>query len=70
MTGVFTDLTTNQLGDVNGDNQLDILDIVMVVNFALGNAIPTSTEFYLSDVNFDNQIDVLDIILIVNLILN
>jgi uncharacterized integral membrane protein len=59
-----------QPGDVNQDMTLDILDIVMLVNFAVGNTTPTDLEFFLSDINSDLTIDILDIVILMNLILN
>lgn len=52
-------------GDANGDGTLDILDIVVTVNSALG---PGFSEC--SDINFDDEINVLDIVQMVNVILN
>ena len=56
------------LGDVNQDGVINILDIINVINFILGES-PTSDEFILSDVNQDNIINILDVVLLVNLIL-
>ena len=54
-----------QLGDINQDGSLDVLDIILVVNIILNN-----TEYdEIADMNQDNSINVLDIILIVNIIL-
>jgi choice-of-anchor B domain-containing protein len=58
------------LGDINFDGEIDILDVVLVVNFALNVTEPTSDQFYAADVNGDGVIDVLDIVNIVNLILS
>ena len=52
-------------GDVNGDNSVNIQDIVLVVNLVL------SGEYNnLANLNSDSTIDVLDIVLLVNIILN
>ena len=52
------------LGDINGDNILNILDIVLIVNIL-------SNEYSLiADANEDESIDVLDVILIVNILLD
>ena len=56
-------------GDVNEDNQVNVLDIVMVVSFILNNAVPTPDQFSASDLNGDNQVNVLDVVILVNLIL-
>ena len=69
-TGFYISTSDMQPGDVNQDMTLDILDIVMLVNFAVGNTNPTDLEFFLSDINSDLTIDILDIVILVNLILN
>ena len=54
------------LGDLNGDNNLNVLDVIILVNMALGN-----TEIDLNgDMNADNGINILDVVLLVNLILS
>lgn len=57
-------------GDINFDSIVDILDIVMTINFALGITTPTSLEFYTADINSDNIIDILDIVNVINIILD
>ena len=53
------------LGDINGDNNIDVLDVVSVVNFILGNII----EVPCADYNEDSNIDILDVVGIVSVIL-
>ena len=53
------------LGDVNGDNSINIQDIVLVINLIL-----TSEYNDLADLNSDSTIDILDVVLTVNIILN
>ena len=56
---------TNLEGDLNGDNNVDILDIIQLINLILNN------EFVdIGDINLDSSIDILDIIMLVNIILN
>ncbi len=62
------DCTPN--GDVNMDDDLNVLDIVTVVGFILGTTEFTDDQFCIGDVNEDGQINVLDIVVIVNSILN
>ena len=69
-TGFYVSISDMQPGDVNQDMSLDVLDVVMLVNFAVGNTSPTDLEFFLSDINSDLTIDILDIVILVNLILN
>ena len=59
-----------ELGDVNLDQIVDVLDIVIVVNFIMGNASPNIEEQYLSDLNQDFVINIQDIILLVNIIVS
>ena len=57
-----------ELGDINQDLIIDILDIVIIINTILGDEI-TGTQFYLADINSDNILNIQDIILIINIIL-
>ena len=68
-TGFYLSTSNIELGDVNQDMTLDVLDIVMLINFAIGNTYPSDLEFFLSDINSDLTIDILDIVILVNLIL-
>ena len=58
-----------ELGDVNMDGQIDVLDIVVIVSFVLGENNPTEGEFSIADYNNDSSLDILDIVMIVSLIL-
>ena len=52
------------IGDVNLDSEINVVDIIMTVNFIL------SAEYIsLADLNNDGAVNVVDIILIVNVIL-
>ena len=52
-------------GDVNSDDNIDVLDVVSMVNVVLGNI----AEIPCSDFNEDGNVDVLDIVSVVSLIL-
>ena len=52
------------LGDINGDGNVSVLDIVQVINLVLDSAYSEQ-----ADINGDSTVDILDIILIVNIIL-
>ncbi|NOZ07764.1 MAG: hypothetical protein GXO91_02665 [FCB group bacterium] len=58
------------IGDINADDAVDILDIVMLVNFILNIEIPTADEFAAGDADQNGLLNVLDLITIVNLILD
>ena len=57
-------------GDVNGDEQIDILDIVLMVNNIMGLVELTPVQFLAADLNENGIINVLDIIQLVNIILD
>ena len=54
------------LGDLNGDETLNILDIVVLVNIILDNA----PENPAGDLNDDGQYNILDVVILVNIILS
>ena len=54
----------NILGDINQDEGLNILDVVLIINYILQNEYNVN-----ADLNQDNQLNVLDIIDLINLIL-
>ena len=60
----------NNLGDINNDSNLDVLDVVSIVSFILDNSTPTDEEATISDINEDTNIDVLDVIILVGMILD
>ena len=63
------EVSSCNLGDVNMDENIDVLDIVTIVNFIMGSDTPTDDEFCAADYNEDVNIDVLDIVAIVNYIM-
>ena len=56
-------------GDVNFDAVLNVLDVVILVNFILDVNIPEADQFTAGDINSDGTLNVLDIVNLVNLIL-
>ena len=64
---VFMRIDFNEfdLGDINSDGTLDILDVITIVNLVL---IGEYNE--LGDMNDDGTLDVIDVVIIVNSILN
>ena len=53
-----------QLGDVNEDGEVDVLDVVLVVRHVLEIELLDEEQEVLADVNCDGEIDVIDISLI------
>ena len=56
-------------GDINADGILNVLDVVILVNFILEMNIPDPDQFAAGDINADGILNVLDIVNLVNLIL-
>ncbi|UCE20440.1 MAG: right-handed parallel beta-helix repeat-containing protein [Gemmatimonadota bacterium] len=57
-------------GDVNGDGEVDIADVLRVINIILRvGGSPTAHEICAADGNGDGRIDILDVVGIVNMIL-
>jgi len=54
----------NIQGDLNGDNQLNVIDIILAVNLILSNGFEL-----IADMNNDNLLNISDIVLIINQIL-
>ena len=57
------------LGDVNGDGTVNVTDVMLVVNYVLGDILPVFHE-ECSDINGDGRIDIADIMGVVNIILH
>ena len=57
-----------EIGDINQDNSINILDIIQLVNEILSGD-TSGIEFYLSDINGDDILNIQDLIALVNIIL-
>ena len=57
------------LGDINFDEETNVLDVVLLVSFILGD--PTDEfEYIAADINEDNNLNVLDVVILIDMILN
>ena len=72
ISGPFTLVDLNlELGDVNSDNTVNILDIIATVNHVLGfDDEFTDAQNAQADLNFDGSVDILDIVALANLVLS
>ena len=66
---VFESGEDTVLGDINSDGSIDILDVVMLVNFVLNVNEPNPNQFPASDINNDGIINILDIVAVVGMII-
>ena len=66
---LYNYINPNNQGDINSDGLLNIQDIVILINFILGEQEATEDQFELADMNNDNILNILDAILIIELIL-
>ena len=57
------------LGDINNDSEINVLDIVLLIGFILGEDFPNETEFISADFNADGLLNVLDVVSMVSSIL-
>ncbi len=62
------DFVVELYGDVNFDGTLNVTDIILIVNFVLGEE-PTEEEFLTADINQDGIVNILDVIGVVSEIL-
>ena len=53
------------IGDVNGDEGLNVLDVVLLVNSILDES-----ELVCADLNNDNIVNILDVVLLIEIILD
>ena len=63
-------LGIGELGDVNLDATIDVLDVVLLLNFILELQTPTDDQIWLSDINQDQILNILDIVALVSIILD
>lgn len=62
---VYEEITNINLGDINGDGNINVLDVVVMINIILNDT------YYdpVADLNSDGIVDILDIVHLVNIIL-
>ena len=58
-----------ELGDINQDSLINILDVTGLVNIALGLVDAEECQLQVADLNLDSTVNILDILALVNLIL-
>ena len=63
-------LGIGQSGDINLDDTIDVLDVVLLLNFILELQVATDDQIWLSDINQDEVLNILDIVALVSIILD
>ena len=58
------------LGDINQDNNINISDVVLLINYILSSENISDEELLIADLNQDNSINVSDVVMLVNIILS
>ena len=60
-----------QLGDINCDTVINVIDIISIMNIILGDSLDLYSDYELwaADLNEDDVIDIFDIVTIVNIVL-
>lgn len=66
LTAIFDDILP---GDVDGDGEVDVADVVCLVNYLIGKPVPVFIE-EAAEVDLDGEIDVADAVTIVNWIIS
>lgn len=61
--------TDNLVGDVNGDGQVNVVDVTVLVNHTLGNEVESFDET-VADMNDDGKVNIADVTSLVNYILS
>ena len=57
------------LGDINFDNETNVLDVVLLISFIIGEP-ANEYEYMAADINEDGLLNVLDAVLLIEMILN
>ena len=66
--GTVSPLNIN-FGDLNSDNNVNVLDVIVTVNYLIGHIDLSTIQLQNADMNLDGNINVLDILMIVDLVL-
>ena len=68
---IFSDVCEEVIvGDINADGNINVIDVVQLVSFILGNTSPSENEVSAADLNSDGLLNILDVVALVNIILS
>ena len=57
-------------GDINIDNNVNVLDVIVTVNYLIGHIDLNTNQLQNGDMNLDGVIDILDVLMIVDSVLS
>ena len=67
-TNIVADLSDGVTGDVNGDGEVNVTDVVGIANYVMGS-IPNSFIVDNADVNNSGDVDVTDVVKLANIVM-
>tara|TARA_Y100000996_G_C22194061_1_gene508313 strand:- start:22 stop:612 length:591 start_codon:yes stop_codon:yes gene_type:complete len=69
-TGLVDSQCTGIVGDINGDTNINVVDVVSLVSYVLENINLNDCDIYYSDLNNDLLVNVVDVVNLVSFILD
>ena len=66
----FYEEDNSNLGDVTQDGTINIVDVILMINFILELQTLSDDQLELADVNMDTIINIIDILIVMDIILN
>ena len=66
---VTMNILVSDPGDINAEGNINVQDVVMLLNFILGDDEPEDGEQYTADMNGDGILNVMDVVILVSLII-
>lgn len=61
---IYAETATQQIGDINGDKEIDTIDALMTLQYASGKITFTSEQITAADVNLDGNVNTVDALMI------
>ena len=65
----FYDGNDDIIGDVTQDGSVNVVDVVLIINYILGTQVLNNAQLQIADINTDGNINIVDIVALVNLII-
>ena len=65
----FYDGNNDNMGDVTQDGTVNVVDVVLIINYIIGIQILNNTQLQIADINADGIINIVDIVALINIII-